>query len=107
MKKQTNRIWLMAITLIFFVITAFAGIEKEIPLNEVPDVVLKAAQKAVPGIELTEAEVERTLKGFVYEVEGTLDGKEYEIEVSSDNKVLEIEEEENDDEDENDKDNDD
>jgi hypothetical protein len=36
----------MANTLIFFVITAFAGIEKEIPLNEVPDVVLKAAQKA-------------------------------------------------------------
>ena len=66
----------MAITLIFFVITAFAGIEKEIPLNEVPDVVLKAAQKAVPGIELTEAEVEKTHKGVVYEIEGTLDGKE-------------------------------
>ena len=107
MKKQTNKIWLMAITLIFFVMTAFGGIEKNIPLNEVPDAVLKAAQKAVPGIELTEAEVERTLKGFVYEVEGTLDGKEYEIEVSSDGKILEIEEEENDDEDENDKDNDD
>ena len=106
MKKQTNRIWLMAITLIFFVITAFAGIEKEIPLNEVPDVVLKAAQKAVPGIVLTEAEVEKTPKGVVYEIEGTLDGKEYEIELSSDGKVLEIEEEENDD-DENDNDNDD
>jgi hypothetical protein len=89
------------------VITAFAGIEKEIPLNEVPDVVLKAAQKAVPGIVLTEAEVEKTPKGVVYEIEGTLDGKEYEIELSSDGKVLEIEEEENDDEDENDKDNDD
>ena len=96
MKKQTNRIWLMAITLIFFVITAFAGIEKEIPLNEVPDVVLKAAQKAVPGIELTEADVEKTHKGVVYEIEGTLDGKEYEIEVSSDGKVLEIEEEDED-----------
>ena len=95
----------MANTLIFFVITAFAGIEKEIPLNEVPDVVLKAAQKAVPGIVLTEAEVEKTLKGVVYEIEGTLDGKEYEIELSSDGKILEIEEEENDD-DENDKDND-
>jgi uncharacterized membrane protein YkoI len=82
-------------------------IEKEIPLNEVPDVVLKAAQKAVPGIVLTEAEVEKTPKGVVYEIEGTLDGKEYEIELSSDGKVLEIEEEENDDEDENDKDNDD
>ena len=71
----------MAITLIFFVITAFAGIEKEIPLNEVPDVVLKAAQKAVPGIELTEAEVEKTTKGVVYEIEGTLDSKKFEIEL--------------------------
>ena len=97
----------MANTLIFFVITAFAGIEKEIPLNEVPDAVLKAAQKAVPGIELTKAEVEKTHKGVVYEIEGTLDGKEYEIELSSDGKILEIEEEENDDDDdENDKDND-
>jgi len=107
MKKQNNNIWPIDITLTFFVITAFAGIEKEIPLNEVPDVVLKAAQKAVPGIVLTEAEVEKTPKGVVYEIEGTLDGKEYEIELSSDGKVLEIEEEENDDEDENDKDNDD
>ena len=105
MKKQNNNIWIIAITLTFFVITAFAGIEKEIPLNEVPDVVLKAAQKAVPGIVLTEAEVEKTPKGVVYEIEGTFDGKEYEIELSSDGKVLEIEEEENDD-DENDNDND-
>ena len=107
MKKQNNNIWLIAITLTFFVITAFAGIEKEIPLNEVPDVVLKAAQKAVPGIVLTEAEVEKTPNGEVYEIEGTLDGKEYEIELSSDGKVLEIEEEENDDENENDEENDD
>ncbi len=78
------------------------GCEKDIPLDKVPTAVLEAAQKAVPGIKLTEAEVERTIKGLVYEIEGTLDGKEYEIEVSSDGKVLEIE-----DEDENDKDNDD
>ena len=45
---------------------------------------------------MTEAEVERTLKGLVYEIEETLDGKEYEIEVSSDGKVLEIEEEDED-----------
>ena len=96
MKKQNNNIWLIAITLTFFVITAFAGIEKEIPLNEVPDVVLKAAQKAVPGIELTEAEVEKTTKGVVYEIEGTLDSKKYEIELSFDGKVLEIEEDEED-----------
>ena len=79
MKKQGNTIWVMAITLIFCVITAFGGIEKDIPLNEVPDVVLKAAQKAVPGIKLTEAEVETTPDGVIYELEGKFDGKEYEI----------------------------
>ena len=97
MKKQGNTIWVMAITLIFCVITAFGGIEKDIPLNEVPDVVLKAAQKAVPGIKLTEAEVETTPDGVIYELEGKLDGKEYEIKLSSDGKVLEIEEEDVDD----------
>ena len=108
MEKQSNKLWLIAITLILFVVTAFAENEKEIPLDKVPTTVLEAAQKAVPGIELTEAEVERTIKGLVYEIEGTLDGKEYEIEVSSDGKVLEIEDDDDDDdEDENDKDNDD
>ena len=108
MEKQSNKLWLIAITLILFVVTAFAENEKEIPLDKVPTTVLEAAQKAVPGIKLTEAEVERTIKGLVYEIEGTLDGKEYEIEVSPDGKVLEIKEEDDDeDEDENDKDNDD
>ena len=96
MEKQSNKLWLIAITLILFVVTAFAENEKEIPLDKVPTTVLEAAQKAVPGIELTEAEVERTIKGLVYEIEGTLDGKEYEIEVSSDGKVLEIEDEDED-----------
>ena len=96
MEKQSNKLWLIAITLILFVVTAFAENEKEIPLDKVPTAVLEAAQKAVPGIELTEAEVERTIKGLVYEIEGTLDGKEYEIEVSPDGKVLEIEEEDED-----------
>ena len=96
MEKQSNKLWLIAITLILFVVTAFAENEKEIPLDKVPTAVLEAAQKAVPGIELTEAEVERTIKGLVYEIEGTLDGNEYEIEVSSDGKVLEIEEEDED-----------
>lgn len=97
MKKQNNKIWFIAITLTFFAITAFAEINKEIPLNKVPDVVLKAAQKAVPGIILTEAAVEKTRKGVVYVIEGTLDGKEYEIDLSSDGKVLEIKEENDDD----------
>ena len=96
MEKQSNKLWIIAINIILFVVTAFAENEKAIPLDKVPTAVLEAAQKAVPGIELTEAEVERTIKGLVYEIEGTLVGKEYEIEVSSDGKVLEIEEEDED-----------
>ena len=61
--------------------------EKEIPLSEVPAAAVKAAQGAVAGITLTEAEVD-----------GSADGKEYEIEVTAEGKVLEVEEETEDDE---------
>ena len=79
----------LALVLMFIVGTTVALSETEegIPLSEVPKKVLAAAQKAVPGIKITGAEVE------VYELEGTLDGKEYEIEVTADGKVLEVEQE--------------
>lgn len=73
--------------------------EQEIPLSEVPDVVLDAAKGAVEGIVFSEAEME-TLDGkTVYELEGTANGVEYEIEVAADGTVLEIEKEGDDDED--------
>lgn len=81
------------LTLTVEMTVANAQEEKEVPLNEVPKKVLEAAQKAVPGITLTEAEVETTRKGVVYEIEGTVDGKEYEIEVTAEGTVLEVEEE--------------
>ena len=90
----------VALALVTGVVVACAEKEEEVPLDKVPKIVLAAAQKAVPGIKLTEAEVEKTRKGLVYEIEGTLDGKEYEIEVSAEGKVLEIEQEGEDDEDE-------
>lgn len=80
---------------------AYAEKEEEIPLSKVPTNVLAVAQRAVPGIKLTAAEVEKTRKGLVYELEGTLEGKDYEIEVSADGKILEIEQEGDDDEEEN------
>jgi len=86
----------VVLTLMVGVTVAHAGEEEEIPLAKVPKKVLEAAQKAVPGIKFTEAEVEKTRKGLVYELEGTLDGKKYEAEVSADGKVLEIEEEDDD-----------
>ncbi len=73
--------------------------EEKILLSEVPQAILEAAEKAMPGIIITEAEIEKTDEGVVYELEGTVDGKAYEIEISEDGKVLEVELEENDDDD--------
>ncbi|TKJ37031.1 MAG: hypothetical protein CEE38_09005 [Planctomycetes bacterium B3_Pla] len=81
--------------------------EKEIPLSEVPAAAVKAAQGAVEGVTLTEAEVEEEDGETVYILDGTADGKEYEIEVTAEGKVLEVEEETEDDEEYDDKDDDD
>jgi uncharacterized membrane protein YkoI len=66
--------------------------EREIPLSEVPAAARAAAEGAVPGIRLTEAEVEEEGGRLVYELEGVADGKEYEIEVTAEGEVLEVEE---------------
>ncbi|UCE98879.1 MAG: hypothetical protein JSV82_06740 [Planctomycetota bacterium] len=70
--------------------------EKEIPLSEVPKEVVVAAELAVEGITLTEAEVEKEGGLMVYELEGIANGMEYEIEVTADGRVLEVEQEEDD-----------
>ena len=67
--------------------------EKDVPLSEVPQEALKAAQGAVDGITITEAETEKEDGETVYIFDGELNGKEYEIEVTSEGKVLEVEEE--------------
>jgi uncharacterized membrane protein YkoI len=73
----------------------------------VPAAAVKAAQGAVEGVTLTEAEVEKEDGETVYILDGTADGKEYEIEVTAEGKVLEVEEETEDDEEDEDKDDDD
>ena len=65
----------------------------DIALAKVPDKILAAAEKAVPGITLTEAEIEKTSEGDIYELEGTSGGKEYEVKVSAEGKVLKVKEE--------------
>jgi uncharacterized membrane protein YkoI len=92
----------LAVTLAVGISVASAGNEEEIALSKVTKKVLEAARKAVPGIKLTEAEVEKTSDGLVYELEGTLNGKEYEIKVSAAGKVLKTEIEDDDDEDDDD-----
>ena len=81
-------------TIIFLVSTmaipaVLAKSEKEIPLSKVPQVVLNAAEKELPGIVFSEAEINVEENGDTfYELEGTLKGKPYELQISSDGKVM-------------------
>ncbi|MBT8098544.1 MAG: PepSY domain-containing protein [Gammaproteobacteria bacterium] len=76
----------------FLFVGSAAWADKEIPLSEVPDVVMQAALGAVDGIKFKEAEVEEEDGQTVYELEGKANGVEYEVEVSADGEVLEVEE---------------
>ncbi len=76
--------------------------DKEVPLSEVPTPALQAAQGAVDGVILTEAEMDEEDGRTVYDIEGTANGVEYEIEVTADGKVLEVEQEDDDDGDDDD-----
>jgi hypothetical protein len=80
--------------------------EKDVPLSDVPAEALKAAQGAVDGITITEAEMEKEDGKTVYVFEGQASGKEYEIEVTPEGKVLEVEEKAKDNDEDEDKDDD-
>ena len=86
------RLLAMLSALMLLAAPSFADDDIEIPMNEVPELVLAAALNAMPGIKLSEAEYEMENGQQVYELEGELNGVEYEIEVSSAGEVLEIEE---------------
>ena len=79
------------------------GKEELVPADEIPAAVKKAAQAAVPGLSIKEAEKEHGKAGTVYCVHGTANGVFHECEVTPDGKVLEIEK----DDDEDDEDDDD
>jgi len=76
--------------------------EKEVPLSDVPQAAIAAAERAVEGITLTEAEMEEEDGQTVYVVEGEADGKEYEIEVTAEGQVLDVEQVTDDEEDDGD-----
>ncbi len=81
------------------------SVRGEIPLDQVPANIKKAAQAALPGLVLEEAERETEDGTVVYSLEGTADGEEYEVEVSAAGKVLEVERDDDDDDDDPDDDN--
>ncbi|MDE2827629.1 MAG: PepSY domain-containing protein [Bacteroidota bacterium] len=60
-------------------------------LSKIPEAVLSAARKAVPGIVIIRVEIERTGRGTIYEVYGRANGRYYEIEIGSDGTVYEVE----------------
>lgn len=94
----------LGIGTVLSVVYALGDEEKEVSAKGVPAKVIKAAKKAVPGIEITEAE-SATLDGtVVYEVEGKLNGKDYELEIDAEGNVLEMESGKNDEEDSDDSD---
>ncbi len=66
--------------------------EQEISLDKVPATAIQAAENALPGIRLTEAEIEFEDGVEVYELEGERNGKHYELEVTADGTIIEIEE---------------
>jgi hypothetical protein len=109
MKMWIQRLLLLIVLMLMLNLSLVYGeTEEEIPLSEVPAKILEAAEKAVPGIEFTEAEIEKTDDGVIYELEGILNEERYEIEISAEGKVLEVELEDEDDADNNsDDDNDD
>lgn len=81
------------------VLSACAGYQEEeeenelvIELESVPAEVIAAAQAALPGIDLTDAEYEEEDGLMVYELEGTLGIARYEIEVTPEGEVIEVEE---------------
>ena len=68
--------------------------EIDVPVDELPDNIKQAVEAAVPGGDITEAELEMEDGQQVYEVTVEKDGQEFEVEVSKDGEVLEIELEE-------------
>jgi hypothetical protein len=64
--------------------------EQKVDLAQVPDDVKAVATKALPGIKLTKAELEKRKDGEVYELDGVIDGKKYEFKIKPDGTLVSI-----------------
>ena len=83
------------------------GKDEKVALDQLPAAVKAAAEDAVKGIVLTEAEKETKNGVVIYEIDGKAGGKEYELKIAADGKVLKVKEEKNDDKDGDNEDDDD
>jgi len=78
--------------------------EQKIPLSDIPAKVLKAANNAMAGGKVVEAEKEIDDGVIVYELKKIVNGVEYEIKVASDGTVKKVEKDDDDENEDNDND---
>ena len=64
------------------------GKGEKIALDQVPAPVKAAAEKAVPGFTLTDAEKETKDGAVIYELKGTVGDKTYKVKVGADGTVI-------------------
>ena len=74
-----------------FTFAAKSTQKADVPLTQVPQVVIDAAAKAVRGISLTEAKLRSKKSGVVFKLEGVAAGKEYDLKVDATGRVLTVE----------------
>ena len=67
--------------------------EEKIDPDDVPDKVMKAVEKKVPGGTVKEAEKETIGRKVIYEIEKVVDGRESEVKVLPNGRIIKIERE--------------
>ena len=85
--------WIGSLTAGFLI---FPGVtsgceEQDIPLSAVPQHVLAAAESALSGVQLVQAELVSSNNHLFYELEGLQNDTEYEIVISHDGELVRLE----------------
>lgn len=65
----------------------------DVPIADLPPAIVSAAEKAVPGVHLTEAKRRSRKATTFYKLAGNKDGKAYEMRINADGTVLKVEQE--------------
>src|SRR5688572_4378056 len=67
------------------------GGKADVPLEQVPQVIVDAAHERVEGITLIEAKLRTKKSGVVFKLEGVADGRSYRFKVDAAGTVLRVE----------------
>ena len=66
--------------------------EEKLGPEQLPEVIVEAANAEYPGIRITSATMESENTMVIYEVQGEVGGKVYEVELSEEGQILEVDE---------------